>query len=92
MNDAAAARPAEPLALLPDPVPLDVELDGIGATDTPAWPRDGVAVSARVRALLAAVRSVVVHVRSFWDHLVRSVALGGGRRLELDASGSYRLR
>jgi hypothetical protein len=59
--------------------------------DHPAWQRDMLAVSARVRALLAQLRPVAVRVLTFWDHAVRSVSLGG-RRLDVDPTGSYRLR
>jgi len=48
-------------------------------------------VSARVRAILDGLRPVVVRVLSFWDHAVRAVRIAG-RRLEVDPSGSYRLR
>jgi hypothetical protein len=37
------------------------------------------------------LRPLVVHVLSFWDHAVRAVRIAG-RRLEVDPSGSYRLR
>jgi hypothetical protein len=48
-------------------------------------------VSARVRAIVAALRPVVVHVLTFWDHVVRSISVGR-RRIEVDPSGSYRMR
>jgi hypothetical protein len=59
--------------------------------DHPAWQRDVLALSARAREIVA--RSVVVFVRvlSFWDHLRRAVPIAG-RTLEIDPSGSYRLR
>lgn len=57
----------------------------------PAWQRDGLAVSARVRALLATLRPVVVQVLNFWDHVARSVRIGS-RIVEIDPSGSYRVR
>ena len=58
--------------------------------DHPAWQRDVVSVSARTRALLAALQPVVVRVRTFWDHAVRAVTVGA-RGVEVDASGSYRV-
>jgi hypothetical protein len=58
---------------------------------TPAWQRDVVAVSARVRALLDTLRPIVVGVLTFWDHALRSVRIGA-HRLEVDPSGSYRRR
>lgn len=56
----------------------------------PKWVRDAVAVSQRARALILRLRPIIVRVLTFWDHSVRSV-LVGGRRLDIDASGSYRL-
>jgi hypothetical protein len=58
--------------------------------DHPAWQRDVLAVSARVRALLMAMTPIVVRVLTFWDHAVRAIAIGG-RRVEIDPSGCYRL-
>jgi hypothetical protein len=37
------------------------------------------------------LRPVVVRVLTFWDHLRRGAAIAG-RTLEIDPSGSYRLR
>jgi hypothetical protein len=59
--------------------------------DHPAWQRDVLAVSARVRAILARMRPVAVRVLTFWDHAVRRVTIGG-RRLDVDPSGCYRRR
>jgi hypothetical protein len=58
--------------------------------DHPVWQRDVLAVSARVRTLLAALTPVAVRVLSFWDHSLRTLIVGG-HRLEVDPSGSYRL-
>ncbi len=72
--------------------PSDVDGGEVGArlsAATPAWQRDVVAVSARVRALLDTLRPIVIGVLTFWDHALRSVRIGG-RRLEIDPSGSYR--
>jgi hypothetical protein len=33
----------------------------------------------------------MVHVMTFWDHVVRSITIGA-HRVEVDPSGSYRLR
>lgn len=84
------APPALPAAA----VAADAEIDVIAALpgDHPAWQRDVLAISARVRTTVALLRPVVLRVFSFWDHLTRSVGVGGGRTLELDPSGSYRLR
>jgi hypothetical protein len=68
---------AEPLSLLP--------------RDHPAWQRDVLAVSSRVRAILAGMRPVTVRALSFWDHVVRGISIGA-RYVEVDPSGCYRLR
>lgn len=89
-------RPLEPLGTTPiRDAPLDGDPDALafGAdAEAPVWQRDALAVSSRVRALIAALSPLVVRVRGFWDHLVRRVALSGGRALEVDPAGSYRLR
>jgi len=71
----------------------DLEADPLDALprDQPAWPRDMLAVSARVRAMLAALRPVVVRVLNFWDHATSALRLGT-RTLEIDLAGCYRLR
>ena len=74
----------EPLGVQPEPVPSLPR-------DHPAWQRDVIAVSARARELLARLRPVTVRVLTFWDHVLRGI-LVGGRRVEVDPSGSYRLR
>jgi hypothetical protein len=58
--------------------------------DHPAWARDLVAISSRTRALLHAVRPTVVRALTFWDHRVRSIAVGT-RSVAVDAAGRYRL-
>lgn len=55
----------------------------------PKWVHDALAVSARARHALGAIAPVVMRVLTFWDHHVRSIAIGG-RRLCVDSSGSYR--
>jgi hypothetical protein len=98
VKDAAAPGPprdpllAAPPSLLAAPPAAhgDVEPAAL-PRDHPAWQRDVLAVSARVRALVAGLRPVVVRVLSFWDHAVRSIPIGG-RRLEVDPSGCYRIR
>jgi hypothetical protein len=95
MKEAARApRETGRVAVTLDPsAPLENEsLERIGASlSAPAWQRDTLSVSARVRAILDGLRPLVVHVLSFWDHAVRAVRIAG-RRLEVDPSGSYRLR
>ncbi len=101
MNDPSTGGLPDPYGLLAGRigvVPAQLADDGgIDAqtslpADHPAWQRDVLAVSARVRALLATLRPVAVRALTFWDHAVRSVSLDGAGRLEIDPSGSYRLR
>jgi hypothetical protein len=96
MRDAASASVVDPPALFATPIaapPAEVELDAPSSLPGghPMWQRDVLAVSARVRAIVAALRPIAVHVLTFWDHVVRSISIGQ-RRLEIDPSGSYRLR
>lgn len=56
----------------------------------PKWVKDALAVSQRARQIISGLRPVVVRVLGFWDHHVRSIAIGG-RELSVDISGSYRL-
>jgi hypothetical protein len=100
MSDTARSGPAleaAALALAAPPI-APAQIADVGAEfpatlprDHPAWQRDMLAVSARVRAALANVRPAVVRVLTFWDHVVRSVSVGG-RRIEVDPSGCYRRR
>jgi hypothetical protein len=100
VKDASAPGPAldsNALALAPLAVPpahvadVDPELHGTLPRDHPRWQRDILSVSARARAVVAALRPAAVRVLTFWDHVVRSVHVGS-RRLEIDPSGCYRLR
>ncbi|MGZ3505689.1 MAG: hypothetical protein ACXVAW_14175 [Vulcanimicrobiaceae bacterium] len=56
----------------------------------PPWVKDALSVSQRMKAFIACLKPVVVRVLGFWDHAVRSVTVGG-RRVSVDASGSYRI-
>jgi hypothetical protein len=56
----------------------------------PKWVKDALAVSQRARALIARMRPIAARVLTFWDHHVRGIVIGG-RRLSVDASGSYRM-
>jgi hypothetical protein len=78
---------AEPLS---DAGEIESELRGTLPRDHPVWQRDIVSVSARIREALERIRPVVVRVLSFWDHALRSATIGG-RRVEVDPSGCYRL-
>ena len=59
--------------------------------DHPAWQRDVISVSARAREIVARLRPLAIRALTFWDHVRRSTAIAG-RTLEIDPSGSYRLR
>jgi hypothetical protein len=80
------AGSAPVLALLPDdefetpPLPRE----------HPKWVKDALAVSQRARQLIARMRPIIMHVLTFWDHHMRSIAVGG-RELTVDISGSYRM-
>ncbi len=97
MNDALAAQRAglDPLVL--DPIAgvrADVDAPDLAPSlpgDHPAWQRDVVSISSRVRALIAAMRPVIVKVLTFWDHRLGDIMLGA-RTFGVDPSGSYRLR
>lgn len=100
MKDAAAPGPSlevnalalVPLAVAPAHVAdVDAELHATLPRDHPAWQRDILSVSARARAVVAALRPVIVRALTFWDHVIRSVSIGA-RRVEVDPSGCYRLR
>jgi hypothetical protein len=100
VKDAAAPGPALdppsvamlPLAVTPAHVAdVDPELHATLPRDHPAWQRDILSVSARARAVVAALRPVVVRALTFWDHALRSIAVGS-RRVEVDPSGCYRVR
>ena len=100
MKDAAAPGPAldatalavVPLAVAPaHTADVDAELHATLPRDHPVWQRDILSVSARARAVVAALRPVVVRALTFWDHIVRSIDIGT-RRIEVDPSGCYRLR
>ena len=100
MKDAAATGPAlEPATLTIAPPAIGfvpVADDGLDVPaslprDHPAWQRDVLAVSARVRAIVARMRPIMVRVLTFWDHAVRRTIVGG-RVVEIDPSGCYRRR
>jgi len=99
MKDAATRGHAvEPLALAGIALTSSAHLGSIETDvtaslprDHPTWQRDVLAVSSRVRATLATLRPLAVRVLSFWDHIVRAVKIGS-RSIEIDPSGSYRLR
>jgi len=74
-------------------VPAVAESDahaGVLSHDRPRWPPDAIAISKAARELVSRLRPVVIAVKSFWDHRLRCIAIGG-RRVSVDVSGSYRL-
>jgi hypothetical protein len=85
---------APPALALPPPLPValdaDVDLPSNLPSDHPPWAKDTLSISQRARALLSRLRPIAIRVMTFWDHRVRSVFVGG-RKLSVDASGSYRL-
>jgi hypothetical protein len=85
---ALAAYGVGPLGL--GDVPAEDEVPSLPGGH-PIWQRDALAVSSRVRALLATLRPIAVRVLTFWDHAVRTIRIGG-RTVEVDPSGCYRLR
>lgn len=91
---ANASLNTTPALALPPPLAIaldaDVEIGNQLPADHPPWSKDTLSLSARARALLARLRPVVIRVLNFWDHRVRSIFVGG-RKLSVDASGSYRL-
>jgi hypothetical protein len=99
MKNATAPGRTEPAAPPAVPVTLGsayvagVDMEPLSSLprDHPAWQRDVLAVSSRVRAILAGLRPVAVRVLTYWDHVVRSINIGS-RQIEVDPSGCYRLR
>lgn len=83
--------PAMPAHVVGEPFDLGHELGPSLPRDHPPWQRDVLAVSARARALLARLRPVTVRVLTFWDHVLRGIVVGD-RDVEVDPSGSYRMR
>lgn len=99
MNDPSVPKPLDVPGLLTvsaaamqHALAEELELAPALPGDHPAWQRDVVAISARIRAVVARLEPIAVRVLTFWDHLTRSVALGGNRHVDVDPSGCYRLR
>ena len=94
-------REASGLGQVPSPLPPTIapiaygnDLDGDFGnrlpSDHPAWSKDVVSLSQRFRAILAQCKPLAVRVLTFWDHHVRTIVVAG-KRLMVDASGSYRM-
>jgi hypothetical protein len=87
VGGATATRASDPVI----PALAEADLDaGHLPNDHPQWVRDAIAVSRAARDLVARLKPVVIRVLTFWDHGVRCIAVGG-RRVGVDASGSYRI-
>ncbi len=95
LDDTQAALPLQVGASRSEaivPVVAEAELEtNLLPHDQPRWVKDAVAVSQRAREIVAKLRPVAVRVLSFWDHRIRSIAIGE-RLVEVDASGCYRAR
>jgi hypothetical protein len=97
VNDALAAQRAGLDPVIFDAIPgvrADLDTPDFAPSlpgDHPAWQRDVVSVSARARALIAALRPLAIRVLTVWDHRFGAISIGS-RMLGIDASGCYRLR
>jgi hypothetical protein len=93
-SQAGAQAGALPAGQTPAPPPVAFDPDDMLGhalpSDHPAWMKDTLSLSQRARLLFTQLKPVVVTVLRFWDHHVRSIVVAG-RRLSVDASGSYRL-
>ncbi|MGB8964093.1 MAG: hypothetical protein WCB99_00510 [Candidatus Cybelea sp.] len=93
LEESAAALPLQVGASRSEsvvPVVAEGELEtALLPHDHPRWVKDAIAVSQRAREILAKLRPVAIQVLSFWDHRIRSIAIGG-RCVHVDASGCYR--
>lgn len=94
-SKANATAPALPEAAVAPALPILLDYDDRWGgqslpNDHPAWMKNRLSLSQRARALVAQLRPIVVKVIAYWEHQVRSIAVGNGR-LSVDPSGSYRL-
>ncbi|HEY1977540.1 MAG TPA: hypothetical protein VGG89_13375 [Candidatus Baltobacteraceae bacterium] len=87
LGAATVTRASEPAVTALAEANLD---DNQLPNDHPRWVRDAVAISRAARDLVARLRPIVIGVLTIWDHGVRCIAIGG-RRVGVDASGSYRI-
>lgn len=80
-----------PLAALPIAFDNDDQFGGPALpSDHPAWLKDAVSLSQRARALIVKLKPIALAVIHAWEHRVRSVVIAG-RKVSVDASGSYRM-
>lgn len=87
-NVPAAGAPVAPVAIAFD---NDDQFGGPTLpNDHPAWLKDAVSLSQRARVLVTKLKPIVLHVIAAWEHRVRTIVVGG-RRVSVDASGSYRI-
>lgn len=87
LGAASASRACEPVVAALGEADLDA---GQLPNDHPQWVRDAVAISRAARDLVARLKPIVISVLTIWDHGMRCIAVGG-RRVGVDASGSYRI-
>lgn len=87
LGAAHVPRASEPVVAALDEADLD---PNHLPNDHPRWVRDAVAISRAARDLVARLKPVVIRVLTIWDHGVRCIGVAG-RRVGVDASGSYRI-
>lgn len=94
LEEPSAGTPLQIGAARPEaivPAVADGELEtALSPHDRPRWVKDAVAISARARDLIARMRPAAVRVLCFWDHRIRAIVVGD-RRVQIDASGCYRI-
>jgi hypothetical protein len=91
LADAALAAEAQAAATRPLAfAELAVQRQGKLPHDHPPHPSDTISLGSRGRELIAKLRPAIVRAGTFWDHRIRTIAIGP-RRLSVDPSGSYRL-
>lgn len=56
----------------------------------PKWVRDALAVSQRARRIASQLKPLAMRVLTFWEHRSHAIFVGG-RKLSIDAAGSYRI-
>jgi hypothetical protein len=93
-EEAAAATPLRAQNATTEPIVAEIahaENDAAGLPhDHPRWVKDAVAVSRAAREVVARLRPIAIRVLTIWDHRLRTAAVEGCR-IQVDASGSYRL-
>ena len=83
---ALSPGPSEPIVA---PVDSSEFEDSTLPRDHPKWVKDTLTVSARARAVISQLKPVAMRILGFWDHRIRSIAVGD-LRVGIDPSGCYR--